>query len=180
MPVPSWQRRARNAGEKRGRQLKHRLRHERVRALIISLKDGPCADCGGRFHFAAMDFDHRPGTTKVASIADITTVERLRAEVAKCDLVCANCHRVRTFNRLVSATGSTPVDPMLGWSNTTAMGVKVSATHCSNWTTAQLAPKGRFGETTATTKDWTDLSDPSLNPLNCGASLHLYCFQHPE
>lgn len=60
-----------------------------------------CADCGYAEHVAALDFDHRPGTTKVRDIKHGNTLgwEALLAEVAKCDVVCANCHRVRTYLR---------------------------------------------------------------------------------
>ena len=48
-----------------------------------------------------MDFDHRDGTTKVSSVTRLInrSIEVLLAEVAKCDIVCANCHRIRTFER---------------------------------------------------------------------------------
>jgi hypothetical protein len=71
------------------------------RERLNALKDAPCMDCGGRFHPAAMDFDHvRDDKNRdVAKIIDYSP-EIVAAEIAKCDLVCANCHRVRTFNRL--------------------------------------------------------------------------------
>ena len=60
-----------------------------------------CADCGYREHPAALDFDHRPGTTKVRDIKQGQQLgwEALKAEIAKCDVVCANCHRIRTVER---------------------------------------------------------------------------------
>lgn len=46
-----------------------------------------------------MDFDHVRGE-KVADLSTMvnqcTTVAAIDAEIAKCDLVCANCHRIRT------------------------------------------------------------------------------------
>lgn len=61
-------------------------------------------DCGGRFHFSAMHFDHLPEYEKVEQISRLansnTSYARIDAEIAKCELVCANCHAVRTFNRL--------------------------------------------------------------------------------
>lgn len=69
------------------------------RAFINQLKDNPCVDCGGRFHPEAMHFDHL--RDKKRGIADLTTcsVSRILDEVQKCELVCANCHAVRTYNR---------------------------------------------------------------------------------
>lgn len=48
-----------------------------------------------------MDFDHVRGE-KLANVSDLVgaPTEDLLAEVAKCELVCATCHRVRTSDRL--------------------------------------------------------------------------------
>jgi hypothetical protein len=60
-----------------------------------------CADCGFRSHHAALDFDHRPGTDKVRDIKSGQQLgwKALQDEIAKCDVVCANCHRIRTYLR---------------------------------------------------------------------------------
>lgn len=60
-------------------------------------------DCGVTYPWYVMDFDHRDGESKtdiVSRIANVGAAKRLREEIAKCDLVCANCHRVRTFTRI--------------------------------------------------------------------------------
>jgi len=69
------------------------------REWLNSLKNQPCKDCGRTFPHVAMDFDHVQGE-KVAGIAQMWSWgrERVVAEIAKCDLVCANCHRVRTYS----------------------------------------------------------------------------------
>ena len=66
-----------------------------------ALKGGPCVDCGGRFPPECMDWDHRPGEVKTAEVGALRSgsLERMLAEIAKCDLVCANCHRIRTRAR---------------------------------------------------------------------------------
>ena len=77
-------------------------RYEIRHAALNQMKSHPCMDCGGKFSPCAMDFDHRPGEIKVGSIAILMAGGRMTAmkeEVKKCDLVCANCHRVRTYNR---------------------------------------------------------------------------------
>lgn len=62
----------------------------------------PCTDCKNKFPAECMDFDHLPGTKKLLPVAhllhykDFSIVEE---EIRKCELVCANCHRVRTFAR---------------------------------------------------------------------------------
>lgn len=61
----------------------------------------PCSDCGGRFHFSAMDFDHI-GDDKFKGVAVLVnhgSRKQIWEEIAKCELVCSNCHRVRTYNR---------------------------------------------------------------------------------
>lgn len=90
----------------RGRAVRWRLQDERntrLRRLLEQLKDVPCADCGGRYPTVCMDFDHRPGTEKKFSISGAASrrPEDVRAEIAKCDIVCANCHRIRTAERNV-------------------------------------------------------------------------------
>ena len=65
----------------------------------------PCMDCGLRYPHYVMDFDHRPGTKKRfnigTSVARFSTLDDLKSEIAKCDGVCSNCHRHRTFMRKV-------------------------------------------------------------------------------
>lgn len=60
-----------------------------------------CADCGYRAHPAALDFDHLPGTVKLFQVGAMSGRRRelIDAEIAKCEVVCANCHRVRGVDR---------------------------------------------------------------------------------
>ena len=68
--------------------------------LLCELKERPCMDCGGTFPPECMDFDHRPGEMKMGCVKDFMFDEEvMMAEVAKCDLVCSNCHRIRTKAR---------------------------------------------------------------------------------
>lgn len=73
---------------------------------IASLKDFPCMDCGIKYPRHVMDFDHREGEKKVGAIAILirrkTGLKTLLAEVAKCDVVCSNCHRERTYQRRIA------------------------------------------------------------------------------
>lgn len=77
-------------------------RKRRNRDLINKLKSGPCMDCGNKFPAVCMDFDHRDPSQKTRGVTAMTgqTEEAILAEVAKCDLVCANCHRIRTAKQL--------------------------------------------------------------------------------
>jgi len=91
-----------SAGPEVKRSSKRRAFEKRKEA-VDALKNNPCVDCGGRFHPCAMDFDHLDGTTKRATVSELVSkakpLEVILAEVAKCELVCSNCHRVRTFTR---------------------------------------------------------------------------------
>ena len=74
------------------------------RQKVAELKAAPCTDCGDCFHHAAMDFDHVRGEKfKEVSAMWSYLWARVLEEVAKCDLVCANCHRLRTQARLQKA-----------------------------------------------------------------------------
>ena len=70
--------------------------------LLDDLKGVPCADCGRRYATCAMDFDHRRPDTKrytVSRMIGRAGTAAIMAEVAKCDIVCANGHRDRTHRR---------------------------------------------------------------------------------
>ena len=70
------------------------------RTLINTLKNKLCADCKGKFPPECMDFDHVRGEKSFnLAIALTHSMKRILNEVAKCDLVCANCHRIRTTKR---------------------------------------------------------------------------------
>jgi hypothetical protein len=64
-------------------------------------------DCGGSFHPVCMQFDHiAERGEKFKDISKMMNygLQKLYEEIAKCDLVCANCHALRTYNRQVQAS----------------------------------------------------------------------------
>lgn len=91
------------------RDKRQRLRAERqvvvkLEWLIEYKLTHGCTDCGYSAHPTALDFDHLPGSEKRDTVAHLTYqtsvgLAVLQAEVAKCELVCSNCHRIRHFNR---------------------------------------------------------------------------------
>lgn len=85
------------------RRERQRTRRERLRDWMADLKRGvPCADCGDRFPSAVMHWDHLPGPSKVDAISTLVesrTRTLVLDELAKCELVCANCHAIRTAAR---------------------------------------------------------------------------------
>jgi transposase-like protein len=79
--------------------------HQRRSEFINSLKNHPCADCGKSYPPYCMEFDHVRGK-KIASVAILKycSMARILKEITKCDIVCANCHRVRTQSKKTHKT----------------------------------------------------------------------------
>jgi hypothetical protein len=64
--------------------------------------DVPCSDCGGVFPEWVMHWDHLPGHVKVGEVSTLVRCRRREValeELRKCELVCANCHAIRTSQR---------------------------------------------------------------------------------
>ncbi len=85
-------------------KVKERMRNNRILLLayIQEAKSGPCMDCGKQYKPYVMDFDHRNPKEKEFMISRAVernvSIDKLKREIAKCDLICSNCHRERTFN----------------------------------------------------------------------------------
>lgn len=76
----------------------------RNRVYVNALKQAPCTDCGKTFDPICMDYDHVSGDkeTEIGKmIYKNRSIESIQAEIDKCELVCACCHRLRTKNRYV-------------------------------------------------------------------------------
>jgi hypothetical protein len=71
-------------------------RRREKKAELLQASGGGCVTCGYSAAAAALDFHHRDASTKDFSISSFTgSWEQLVAESKKCDVLCANCHRVR-------------------------------------------------------------------------------------
>ena len=70
--------------------------------LLAFLLENPCVDCGEADPIV-LEFDHRPGVDKAFNLGVAVqrnySLARVKAEVAKCDVRCANCHRRVTYDR---------------------------------------------------------------------------------
>ena len=87
---------------------KRRVMKEYVDELKAST---PCTDCNNKYPSYVMDFDHLPEFDKVDEVAHLVqrgSWQKLLDEIAKCDIVCSNCHRIRTFTRLASIMDRIP------------------------------------------------------------------------
>lgn len=94
-----------NAEDKgRDRRTSTGPRTEAFQAWMDFVKQEPCLECGGRFPPEAMDFDHVRGKkTRGIGQMQMASKTTLFNEMQKCELVCANCHRVRTRQRRAEA-----------------------------------------------------------------------------
>jgi len=57
-----------------------------------------CKDCDYKKHHAALDFDHVRGV-KLLTVCLAKSITQAKKEIKKCDVVCSNCHRIRTYKR---------------------------------------------------------------------------------
>jgi hypothetical protein len=76
-------------------------RHDERKRQLVEILGGKCLDCGCVPHLAAFEFDHVNGdkVKNVSLMLSTYSWEDILAEALKCELVCANCHRVRTARR---------------------------------------------------------------------------------
>ena len=76
-----------------------------IRLWLKETKENtPCKDCGQYYRYYVMHFDHLPEFEKKFNIGRFKeftgSLDVVKEEVAKCDLVCGNCHAERTHRRL--------------------------------------------------------------------------------
>lgn len=90
----------------------------RVRGQIYTLKETtPCVDCNSFFPYYMVEYDHLDPKIKVASVSRLvrsSTLEKILKEISKCELVCSNCHKKRTWLRSKLVEMKKQVDKQLG------------------------------------------------------------------
>lgn len=83
-------------------------RKQKKKDLVNSYKAVPCADCKNTYIPWVMEFDHRVPSEKRDNVSamcdDNYSLVALTLEISKCDVVCANCHRIREYNRYHKGT----------------------------------------------------------------------------
>jgi hypothetical protein len=69
------------------------------KAILVELKGNRCADCGGEFPDCCYQFHHRDPMTKTFALGRnmLRAISVLKTEVEKCDMLCSNCHVIRTY-----------------------------------------------------------------------------------
>lgn len=80
---------------------RHRRHMIEVTRIKRAAKDVPCADCGKRYPYYVMDFDHKPGTKRytLGYARQGMSPNTVLREIKKCTVVCSNCHREREHRR---------------------------------------------------------------------------------
>lgn len=85
---------------KKEKQDKANIRSKNVKKFLANYKlEKGCLDCGYNKHHSALDFDHVSGT-KELNVCFAKSIGQATKEIKKCEVVCSNCHRIRTYNRL--------------------------------------------------------------------------------
>lgn len=77
-------------------------RRRRIKKILDKIKtESPCCDCKNNYPPYVMDFDHLDSSKKEFGISNAWNLsfDRLMEEVKKCEVVCSNCHRIRTHKR---------------------------------------------------------------------------------
>lgn len=90
----------------RSHKIRQKMRRDRVKERK---SDVPCTDCGKIYPWYVMDYDHVRGEKKFnLSIAGskMFSIKKIDEEIDKCEVVCANCHRIRTFTRVQLPNGA--------------------------------------------------------------------------
>ena len=80
---------------------------QRNREYIAGVKgNSKCVDCG-ESNPLVLEFDHVIGE-KIGNISDMChsccSIETIQKEIDKCEVRCANCHRIQTHNRRTTTT----------------------------------------------------------------------------
>lgn len=87
---------------KAGNYRPNKVYKEKVRKMVLDAKNKPCADCMVIYPYYVMDLDHVRGSKKF-NLSQATSHRRaltsVQEEIQKCDAVCSNCHRERTYCR---------------------------------------------------------------------------------
>jgi 5-methylcytosine-specific restriction endonuclease McrA len=69
--------------------------------IVEYLQNNPCVDCK-EFDIIVLEFDHQRDKNKNISslVSEGYSLDTVKKEIEKCEVVCANCHRRRTAKEL--------------------------------------------------------------------------------
>jgi len=84
---------------------KKQKRRLELKEMVRKIKEVPCIDCGKTYPHYVMDFNHRDPSKKEFNIsAELHSKgwAQVLKEIKKCDVICSNCHRIRTHQFLLN------------------------------------------------------------------------------
>lgn len=93
---------AKEKAKQRNKKYRQELKGINSFFLYNYLSTHPCVDCG-ETDIRVLDFDHIDTVNKKANISQLisrTNWKHLKKEIAKCEVRCANCHRIKTAKQL--------------------------------------------------------------------------------
>lgn len=96
-------------GQKEKTRSRTQQKRNAIKEFIANYKQSrSCADCKENYPYWMMDFDHL--SDKEFGISSFyrntQDIEKIKNEIKKCEVVCANCHRNRTYlRRLKNGSG---------------------------------------------------------------------------
>ena len=87
------------------KELAHKTKQQDKKNLADIKRASGCVDCRENNHIV-LDFDHlRDKKYNISRmIHDGFSWKAILKEIQKCEVVCANCHRIRTYDRLTTET----------------------------------------------------------------------------
>lgn len=91
--------------------VRQRSKEQRKRnyAWLCEQKSAPCVDCNLTWPPYVMEYHHRDPTEKLGAVATLLINagrQRVIDEIAKCDLLCSNCHRIREHGERLGYNGA--------------------------------------------------------------------------
>ena len=82
---------------------RNKTKKNEIRSFLQQYKEfHGCMDCKGKFPYYVLDFDHRDPNLKKFSLNRMhlrNSWEQMIEEIGKCDVVCGNCHRIRSYTK---------------------------------------------------------------------------------
>lgn len=78
------------------------IRSSNIQKLREIKEHSGCIDCGEKYPHYMLEFDHLPEYEKLENVGNVArrhSWQKALEEISKCDIVCANCHKARTWER---------------------------------------------------------------------------------
>lgn len=94
-------------GQKEKYHQRSQKKRTEMRAVLAKIKeDSGCVDCKVKYPYYVLEFDHTEDNKEgnISWMVTFSSMEEILNEVKKCEVVCANCHKKRTYSRKENKT----------------------------------------------------------------------------